>query len=87
MLRPEQRLSRIDALAKNPPAYIVDTFLWNFQYPSAGLADDRTPEFLSFLAERYEYVDTIHFADVYRRADYGVEVAAAVAGRDEREAP
>ena len=73
MFRPELRLPRVDALAQNPPAYIVDTFWWNFQYPFPAPADDRTPEFLSLLAERYEYVDTFHFADVYRLRGHSVE--------------
>ncbi len=51
----------LDVLRQDPPEYIVDSML-----PPLFRASDRSPEFEEFLRERYTYVGTFHFAELYQ---------------------
>jgi 4-amino-4-deoxy-L-arabinose transferase-like glycosyltransferase len=54
----------IDDLRRAPPTYIVDTV-----QPPLFKESHRTPEFDSFLRERYELVSHEYFADIYELRD------------------
>jgi hypothetical protein len=68
-------------LDRAQPAYIVDTFFWDFRYSWSAQVVTRTTEYYQLLADDYEYVDTFHFADVYRRSDHNVGVTATLVDR------
>lgn len=54
----------VEELRRNPPEYIIDSVQPPLFEPS-----DRAPEIDRLLAERYEFVGRIEFADVYRLRD------------------
>jgi hypothetical protein len=67
-LRPAEIAGLIEELRVVRPLFIVDTFSADYRYTVTDI-DTRPDAFLALLDEQYEYVGTMHFADVYRRID------------------
>jgi len=67
-MRPAEIAGLIEELRVVRPLFIVDTFSADCRYTVTDI-DTRPDAFLALLDEQYEYVGTMHFADVYRRLD------------------
>ena len=75
-IRPSALANTVSELERTRPGYIIDTFRWDFWYASFAtwaIWDARSPDFLQLLADDYEYVETVYFADIYRRIDDGTK--------------
>jgi hypothetical protein len=68
-LRPDEIVKLVEELRISRPRFIVDAFNVDYRYVYNDEADVRPQAFLTLLEEEYEYVGTMHFADVYRRID------------------
>ena len=64
--RPAEQAALIEQLRIVRPRFIVDTFRQDYRYNVSDDFDARPEAFLALLAEQYEFVGTMHFADVYR---------------------
>lgn len=68
-VRPGELTALIEELHVAPPRFIVDTFGPDFRYNVSDDLDARPEAFLVVLEEQYEFIGTMHFADVYRRLE------------------
>lgn len=67
--RPEEYEALFEELRVVRPRFIVDTFRPDYRYNVDDDFDARPAAFLTLLQEEYEFVGTMHFADVYRRIE------------------